>query len=220
MKKVRLTCAAWGICALLSSCGTSLTLQGSKQFMKVKPGMTQEEVTSILGTPTHHRFTDNIEQWEYEKTHALSGQTNIIIVDFADGKVTGLNTFDNTMPPRPEVIVTEPTVCPETIVQPGPIQPEVMSDNAYNELCEMIRKKSFRDEKMELLTVGTQERYFTSRQCSGLLSLLTWDDDRMTILNKLADRIVDPENGEVIINTFDSLFKQEDAARKLGFSKR
>lgn len=77
----------------LNSCST-MSLQGSSSFMKIKNGMTQEEVVEILGKPTHHRFNGGYEQWEYRKENPFSGKRTVVIVDFINGKVSALNTFD------------------------------------------------------------------------------------------------------------------------------
>ena len=52
--------------------------------------------------------------------------------------------------------------------------------------------------------------------CASLMSLYTFDDDKMKVLNIFAPNIVDPENYEAKLDVIDSLFKKDDAKKILG----
>ena len=52
------------------------------------------------------------------------------------------------------------------------------------------------------------------------MSIFTWDDEKMKVLRMVSDRIVDRENGNEIVKTLDSLFKQDDARKILGIKDR
>lgn len=185
--------------------------------MKVKRGMTQTEVREILGKPSYQRFNEEIEQWEYQKTHAISGQETTILVDFIDGHVSSMDSFGTT--PRP---VPAPPV--ETIVIEKPQHPKKhlrpMNEKDFGNLYEQMKRKSFDDERMELLSVGITNSLFNCNQCASLMALFTWDDNKMKVFDLMADRLIDPENGEVIVKTLDSLFKRDDARKKLEGMKR
>lgn len=204
----------------MSSCGSTLILQSNNDFMKVKRGMTQTEVREILGKPSYQRFNENIEQWEYQKTHAISGQETTILVDFIDGHVSSMDSFDTTPQPVPPAPV--PPV--ETIVIEKPQHPNKrlrpMNKADFDNLYETIKRKSFDDERMELLSVGITNSLFNCNQCASLMALFTWDDNKMKVFDLMADRLIDPENGEVIVKTLDSLFKRDDARKKLEGMKR
>ena len=74
---------------------------------------------------------------------------------------------------------------------------------------------------MELLSVGVVNNYFTCKQTARLMSIFTWDDEKIeSIKNGFPNRIVDRENGKEIIKTLDSLFKQDDARKILGITDR
>ena len=73
---------------------------------------------------------------------------------------------------------------------------------------------------MELLSVGVVNKYFTCKQTARLMSIFTWDDEKMKVLRMVSNRIVDRENGKEIIKTLDSLFKQDDARKILGITDR
>ena len=62
--------------------------------------------------------------------------------------------------------------------------------------------------------------YFTCKQTARLMSIFTWDDEKMKVLRMISNRIVDSENGKEIIKTLDSLFKQDDARKILGITNQ
>ena len=62
--------------------------------------------------------------------------------------------------------------------------------------------------------------YFTCKQTARLMSIFTWDDEKMKVLRMISNRIVDRENGKEIIKTLDSLFKQDDARKILGITNQ
>ena len=51
---------------------------------------------------------------------------------------------------------------------------------------------------MELLSVGVVNNYFTCKQTARLMSIFTWDDEKMKVLRMVSNRIVDRENGKEI----------------------
>lgn len=220
MRIFKQTLLACGLCALMSSCGSTLTLKNNNDFMQIKQGMTQAEVREILGKPSYQRFNENMEQWEYQKTHAISGQETTILVDFIDGHVSSMDSFNTT----PMTVTPAPAPPVETIVIEKPQRPNKhlrpMNKEAFSNLYETIKRKSFDDERMELLSVGIVKSYFSCDQCAGLISLFTWDDNKMKAIDLMADRLVDPENGEVIVKQLSSMFKQDDARKRLGLMKR
>ncbi|WP_178791850.1 DUF4476 domain-containing protein [Bacteroidaceae bacterium] len=227
MRRLRQTVLALALGAMICSCGSGLTLQGSNTFMKIKPGMAQAEVTEILGKPTYHRFDEGGEQWEYQKVHALTGEETRIIINFTDGYVSSMDSFDGSQPAMPPVAVCPPA---EVITIEPPRRPNhpdnhrprhrPMSAQNFDNLYNKVKRKPFKDDQMELLSVGVANGYFTCNQCARLMSIFTWDDEKMKVLKMMSERLVDRENGEEIVKKFDSLFKQDDAKKILGISGR
>ena len=154
MRRLKQTLLALTICTLVISC----SLTTSSTIMKVQRGMSQEEVSHLLGKPDFRRFDNGSEQWEYTKTNMSTAANTVIIIDFVDGMVT--------------------------------------------------------------LSVGVVNNYFTCKQTARLMSIFTWDDEKMKVLRMISNRIVDRENGKEIIKTLDSLFKQDDARKILGITNQ
>ena len=78
-----------------------------------------------------------------------------------------------------------------------------MSEKDFQFLYKIIKKKSFDDDRMEILSVGVLDNYFTCQQCVRLMSLYKFDDDKLQILRIMAGHIVDLENHHDILMRLD-----------------
>ena len=63
--------------------------------MGIDPGATKEEVRSILGVPQDRQFKGKQEAWQYCNTGLVND--TFLIVWFFDGKVTGMNTYKDSV---------------------------------------------------------------------------------------------------------------------------
>ena len=222
MRRLKQTLLALTICTLVISC----SLTTSSTIMKVQRGMSQEEVSHLLGKPDFRRFDNGSEQWEYTKTNMSTAANTVIIIDFVDGMVTNMDSFESNITPPPVA------VCPPneiiTVVPPshpdhsGPHRPKhkAMNPHDFENLYKKVKNKAFKDDQMELLSVGVVNNYFTCKQTARLMSIFTWDDEKMKVLRMVSNRIVDRENGKEIIKTLDSLFTQDDARKILGITNQ
>lgn len=202
-----------------TSCGS---LINNNAMMSVQKGMSQEEVSHLLGKPDYRRFDEQGEQWEYKKGGGINHYPSIILVDFTNGKVTNFDSFED-IPHTPPIAVCPPNEIvtidpPHNSGHIGKRRP--MNADDFERLYNKVKNKPFKDDQIEIIAVGSINNYFTSNQCARLMKLFTWDDEKMKILDILAPRIVDKENAKIIIDTLDSLFKKDDAEKKLGISKQ
>lgn len=76
-----------------------------------------------------------------------------------------------------------------------------------------MKKTTFDSERIELLTFAVKTQYFTCSQCVQLLKFCDFDDDRMEYLKRLAPRILDYQNSEMLVDLMD--FSKEEAKRML-----
>lgn len=115
-----------------------------------------------------------------------------------------------------------PVVPPSHPDHSGPHRPKhkAMNPHDFENLYKKVKNKAFKDDQMELLSVGVVNNYFTCKQTARLMSIFTWDDEKMKVLRMVSNRIVDRENGKEIIKTLDSLFKQDDARKILGITNQ
>ena len=78
-----------------------------------------------------------------------------------------------------------------------------MNEKDFQFLYKIIKKKSFDDDRMEILSVGVLDNYFTCQQCVRLMSLYKFDDDKLKILRIMVGHIVDLENHHDILMRLD-----------------
>jgi hypothetical protein len=78
-----------------------------------------------------------------------------------------------------------------------------MSEKDFQFLYKIIKKKSFDDDRMEILSVGVLDNYFTCHQCVRLMSLYKFDDNKLKIIRIMAGHIVDLENHYDILMRLD-----------------
>ena len=92
-----------------------------------------------------------------------------------------------------------------------------MSEKDFQFLYKIIKKKSFDDDRMEILSVGVLDNYFTCHQCVRLMSLYKFDDDKLKILRIMAGHLVDMNNHNDILKQFDFDSNRRKALDILGF---
>ena len=78
-----------------------------------------------------------------------------------------------------------------------------MHEKDFQFLYKIIKKKSFDDDRMEILSVGVLDNYFTCQQCVRLMSLYKFDDEKLKILRIMSGHIVDLENHHDILMRID-----------------
>ena len=91
-----------------------------------------------------------------------------------------------------------------------------MSEKDFQFLYKIIQKKSFDDDRMEILSVGVLDNYFTCQQCIRLMSLYRFDDDKLKIIRIMAGHIVDLENHYDILMRLDFDSNKQKALDILG----
>ena len=63
--------------------------------------------------------------------------------------------------------------------------------------------------------MGVSNKYFTCKQCVRLMSIYTFDDDKLEVLNIVAPQIIDFENQEEIIKSLSFISSEEKAEKIL-----
>ena len=101
-------------------------------------------------------------------------------------------------------------------VRPG----RVISNNDFQQLYNRVKSKPFKDDQLELLSIGVGNRYFSCQQCIRLMSIYTFDDDKLKVLDIVAPRIADRENYEDIVDSLDFLSSQDKVRKMFAGSRR
>jgi len=96
---------------------------------------------------------------------------------------------------------------------------QIMNDRDFQFMYKIIKKKSFNDDRLEILSVGVLDNYFSCRQCAKLISLFSFDSNKLEALEIMAEHIADRENMDLILDAF-SFESNKDKAFKLLRPKR
>ena len=73
------------LCGIIFGCAGMYTQQELNRTALLNPGMTKQEVQSVLGFPAKSEFSDNVEVWHYCKTGYQTDE--FVAVMFQDGKL-------------------------------------------------------------------------------------------------------------------------------------
>ena len=92
----------------------------------------------------------------------------------------------------------------------------IMNDKDFQYLYKAIKKKAFEKDQLELLSVGVLDNYFSCRQCAKIMSIYSFDKDKLKVLDIMAKHIVDKENARLILDSFRFESDRRKAASKLG----
>ena len=96
----------------------------------------------------------------------------------------------------------------------------MMNDKDFQYLYKAIKKKAFEKDQLELLSVGVLDNYFSCRQCAKIMSIYSFDKDKLKVLDIMAKHIVDKENAHLILESFRFESDRRKAASKLGMREK
>ena len=90
----------------------------------------------------------------------------------------------------------------------------VMRDKDFSMMYKIVKKASFNDNRIDIIRVAAIGSYFSSRQCAELLSLISFNDDKLKALEVMAPRLVDDKDVDRILKQF-SFNRDKDKAMKI-----
>ena len=96
----------------------------------------------------------------------------------------------------------------------------IMNDKDFQYLYKVIKKKAFEKDQLELLSVGVLDNYFSCRQCAKIMSIYSFDKDKLKVLDIMASHIVDKDNAHLILDSFRFESDRIKAASKLGIREK
>ena len=73
----------------------------------------------------------------------------------------------------------------------GEFRPKAMSDKDFKMMCEVVDEASFNERKIGVIKVACISSYFTSKQCVKLLSMISFENDKLEALKVLHPRMLD-----------------------------
>ncbi len=202
------------IAASCAGCSSLFYDAKTSVLQQIHKGMSKQEVTELLGEPQYRRFDPELEEWEYYKNLSSSGYTTVIVT-FEGDKVYALDSFSDPRPPAPPVVVTSPDVTVSTPGNPSHSHGRGMRAADFQKLYNDVKSRPFTDDKFQMMREASVNNRLSCGQCATLMSLFTFDDDRMKVLKMFAPNIVDRENYEEVLDVLTSLFKKDDAKKLL-----
>jgi hypothetical protein len=98
--------------------------------------------------------------------------------------------------------------------------PHAMRDKDFDMMVGIVKNASFDDKKIDVMRVACIGSYFSSRQCAKLLSLLSFDDNKIKALEVIASRLVDKNNADDIVKEFSFSSSKDKAVSILQRRKK
>lgn len=99
--------------------------------------------------------------------------------------------------------------------QRKPVNMRSMRDNDFSLVYKVVKNASFDDKKIDIIRVACIGNYFSSKQCARLLSLLSFDENKIEALKIIAPRMIDNEYYKKIIKQFSFSSNKEKAEKIL-----
>ena len=94
------------------------------------------------------------------------------------------------------------------------VHPRAMRDKDFEMMVDIVKKASFDDKKIDVIRVACIGSYFSSKQCAELLSLISFNNDKLKALEVMSPRIVDDKDVDRILKQF-SFNRDKDKAMKI-----
>ena len=98
--------------------------------------------------------------------------------------------------------------------------PRAIRDKDFDMMVGIVKNASFDDKKIDVMRVACIGSYFSSRQCAKLLSLLSFDDNKIKALEVIASRLVDTNNADDIVKEFSFSSSKDKAVSILQRRKK
>lgn len=136
----------------------------------------------------------------------------------------------DTALPAPPPVVAPPVVAPPAVAPPVVAPPArgphphpggraggalVPDEAAFGALFERVNRASFSTDKLSQIELASRSSGFRADQIKRLLGALAFSQDKMRALGLLAPRLVDPQNGGLILEAFPFSSDRERAVQIL-----
>ena len=95
-----------------------------------------------------------------------------------------------------------------------------MDKSDFKLLRSLLKEESFDNGRIKMIRVACIGNYFTSNQCADMLSILSFDSNRLEALEYIAPRVIDKHACDVILKEFSFVSNREKAEALLIGQKR
>lgn len=178
-------------------------------WLIIKNGDTKEDIMNLMGKPWNRNFMYDHEEWQYKVSGGLVNSDRLVQIQFLNDKVVGMSSHDHVFPTKNE----QKAEIPSKTYYNHAGRHKVMSDEEFNAFCKDYEKAPFMTDKTVKLKYMVKITNFTCRQCSALMSLTPFDNDRVEVFEIIQPVIVDKENYKEILSSV-SFTNNKDKLRK------
>ena len=95
-----------------------------------------------------------------------------------------------------------------------------MGDADFKLLRSLLKEESFDKNRAKMIRVACIGNYFTSSQCAAMLSLFSFDSNKLEVLEYLAPRVIDRRGCEAILEEFSFLSNRKKVEELLKVRRR
>lgn len=196
--------------AVTVACIIMLTLSISAIAKIKKPvierGMTKQQVTALLGTPLTSSFDEFGDIWMYKEWRGpFVGGSDVRIYVMFDmtGKVVRCDerTIESNRQEEINSQVSSNGV-PRINRQVYPQGLHGLNDRDFSTLYEKVSNASFDKDKKDFIEVASLGCYYSCNQCAKILSIFSFDDDKLAVFKLMASHIIDLQNMHIIYRQF------------------
>lgn len=184
--------------------------------MSIQKGMTKNEILRLLRTPDYRNFDREIEEWVY-----VTPNKNLII-GFFNEQVETMNTY-------PAGTYYNRSAYPGYYDNSSSYPPVYSPSGSYNlptderdfqQLYDAVKRESFKDNQFQVLRNGVYNRSFTVNQSLRMMSIYSFDDDKLRVLEIMAPKIIDRENQDQLLSAFSYISSRENAQSIMNMAVR
>lgn len=90
--------------------------------------------------------------------------------------------------------------------------PRPIENNDFNTIYNIVKRTSFDSGKTDIIRVACINNNFSSKQCASLLSLFSFDDNKLKALKIMKPRLTDNTNYSKILKLFTFSSNKDKAA--------
>ena len=90
-----------------------------------------------------------------------------------------------------------------------------MDRSDFKLLRSLLKEESFEKDRVKMVRVACVGNYFTASQCADMLSLFSFDSNRLEALEYIAPRVIDKHACDVVLKEFSFISNREKAEELL-----
>lgn len=145
------------------------------------------------------------------KPNTMKNPKNIMLIVLAAFMIMPIPQMAEAQENIPEVKIEKREIKPKRRAE----RARAMRDKDFSMMYKIVKDISFDKNKIDMIRVACIGSSFNSNQCARLLSLFSFDDNKIEVLKVIKPRLVDVDNYKKIFDQFSFSSNKEKAAEIL-----